>query len=1542
MLPFEEELPFEESILPFEEDLSAEQVINREKEAQLKGTIGALEAAGGVLLSLPGYVGGGLTGLGALLTGQGIDAAAAQQKYVQENLDKFLGAQPKTQEGKQYSEALGQAFKYPIEKAAEVGESIAGSEGRLFAGVIAETLLNFMPLHAGKKALSKETKIDLTERPKEPNQVLQNLDKPVETPITPEELSIDSQTIRGQQFGGKNALGAEFPELRGESRLPFELLPEDQYPTPDGGVRHLDPTTGKVVQGMDESVPTIDFPLRQEVLQQPEIKSAIDNFRLEADRLRQAGDEAGLARLESEFMSGMRQLGIYSPQDAIGLQKLWESVSRGDIPAPRYPEGIRKGGELNPQKTETQIPPVVDEASKEFYNFAKKPFVPKRERGAIDPQIFKEGFKRLTRALSRLTDQKWLKERFPSDKWMTNSDGTPLVLLHGTNSVFNKFVDTPEGVHAGFTVPAHLIRTGATGPVLANKPNTYRKRLLPDSEFPKNIHPLVIKRGNYPFLESDAGHWHPSSLMSRPLDGPLTFKYKGERFILFDLLNKLAAENGKPPLTQSRYDWYKRSIFDLDHVRTSDVSTERNRLFSQLLKEVGVDGFFYRNAGETLFGKKRFEKPIVQDPISFVTWNLDNIRSIYDPPKRIVVPAKQRGALNLDLLGVGKLAEKIRGKFSGELAKEEHKTSAFEKLPISKDLKDALIPEDISVEKVKQEALKVSDTAPGSAFIGGTHMLAEIKNHPVVYATVQWFNNATKRANYLIRENISPTRELLNDILHNKDHAEILHGIFMKELKQDQKFSKEQLLAAGVPDNVVRAYEGLRNAFDLAHKVQNETLIALGRKPLTYREAYISSRWGGDWRTPVYDKKGKLIWYIAEPSKKRAEAALQYLAENHPDLDLSKSKVEYRGGSGRDRGGLLEAGYQELLKLLDPNDPRVETLKSIYEDFVSAESIKTLGQTKHFEPKSGVRGFTGDRPWEKADIKDMFRQQIKYLENALTWAEMQKATAKAKQIFSDPELMEKASNAITLGKEVAKNKLGFGELKVATEIENTIAKTFGVSRLTLAKATGYSKMLFYWKTLGLNLPFTVVSLIQPMYTIPWHVRLSNHGIKHDPVRTFVAGMQDSLGLILEHEGMQLPKDGMTEIGRKAATYGIDNGIIDITTISDVSDLGRPEKLQTLEQVVTFNMVYSERIARAVAYMNFVHHLDQSGAFKGREVEMFQRAEELTNLSMADYRVQERAPIFNKLGVVGSALSTLNQFKINQLNQLYLFAKEAKQTGQYGPLLSLVAIQMMMGGAVGFFGINTLDKSWEYLKTLLPDNLWMKVKDFSIKESLIKAAFDDPSKSWLVYGGASTASGLNIHTRYDSGTVVDPTLEGLLPFIGELTTQLEKMWALAVDPESKVKQAQLIHQTLPAGLKGLYEANSDVFFDKNSGVATQVSDPLQGVYRRSPSDITARKFGFTGLKEAEAKELKFRNAKSEAQRKERLRSTTEKLKEAVIFGSPENVGDLFSRYVELNGTVPDLEKMFGEAFVRRMTTKLEQMQMKAKTGAGAKRYEDYVR
>lgn len=166
-------------------------------------------------------------------------------------------------------------------------------------------------------------------------------------------LMVDRSLAKGappKPFSKELALAEESPfAARSTTETPTEYnglltLADDSDPSSRiGGIpKDADPikATRAQVSGVPDTerlatshtAPTMDFPLRQEVLQQPEIAAAIDAFRGESERLTAIATNAinpvarkkatqELAALQDEFASGMKQLGIEDAADAHGLNR---------------------------------------------------------------------------------------------------------------------------------------------------------------------------------------------------------------------------------------------------------------------------------------------------------------------------------------------------------------------------------------------------------------------------------------------------------------------------------------------------------------------------------------------------------------------------------------------------------------------------------------------------------------------------------------------------------------------------------------------------------------------------------------------------------------------------------------------------------------------------------------------------------------------------------------------------------------------------------------------------------------------------------------------------------------------------------------------------------------------------------------------------------------------------------------------------------------------------------------------------------------------
>ncbi len=853
----------------------------------------------------------------------------------------------------------------------------------------------------------------------------------------------------------------------------------------------------------------------------------------------------------------------------------------------------------------------------------------------------------------------------------------------------------------------------------------------------------------------------------------------------------------------------------------------------------------------------------------------------------------QSGQIDINGGSIGKISDYINKVRKGKnttspLFDQEKKIAAMTKIPGME--MGAYIPKDVPWGDVKLDLRALPDLPDSSAwdmFIGSKEMAASLKRNPAMYSIGQWFTNARKRAELYDTVAIKPLeRDIMKSV--RKGEAASVMAVMKEESYAKARFTPEQLNELLSPSQV-EVYNKLRAEFDAALAIQNRALQENGRKPITPHEAYISSRWGGQWRTKVVDKEGKVVWWIAEKSKAKAKHALEYLKANYPELDYDKSKVEYKNRSMGEEGKETLAGYREMLNILDEDAPLTQKLQKLYEDKLEKEGYRAHGHDKHFEPKSGTKGFHGERPWinDAADVRAFYESQLSYLRESHLWAEQQTAVANTKKMLYDKELQASHQNTLDWVRETARNEIGSDTAPWVRGMEHSLFKAVGLDPSSATKGITNAKGYFYsWKLGFMNLPFAAMSVAQPVFTIPHHTRLSDQGFNHNPIKTMFDSMTMTAATILPKiagdAAMQKvgPVPYIPRLYKDAFKYMEANGIVNLNQYSDVGHVNRSPARTVLRDTVNWTITAPEKLARTTAFMGYVSHLDQSGKFKGDDIGMFQKAEELTNLSMANFHHTERAPVFNKAGLAGNALVTLQTFKINQLNQLRDFYKTAKAGEGVKPFASMLAIQITMAGLMGVYGMEQAEWMWKWLKKGLNE---AGVYDEDLMEFSPKKWMLENMPSLLSMGVMSQVmGGKDYHSRLDQGTILDPTMAGMMPFVSDLVEQGKDVVTALADPTDE-KVARAGYSMMPSSVKGAYEMNVPTMTGApGQGDAFSADRPDEPLYKRTAEDKAARGIPFHGvptLTEAREKTGAFKRRETEQLRSRQLAIQTEKFNAA---------------------------------------------------------------
>jgi len=875
-------------------------------------------------------------------------------------------------------------------------------------------------------------------------------------------------------------------------------------------------------------------------------------------------------------------------------------------------------------------------------------------------------------------------------------------------------------------------------------------------------------------------------------------------------------------------------------------------------------------------------------------------RVLHEPDlsPRLRGPASQRGGIDIKAIGdsVKELVKSVTK--PGIKAKDtpvKTKENVIESIPGHKDALKDYIPADPTASEILTDSLGDGDSNLKFTGVQSGATMTGIKyNSPLIQGIGKLYQNAQKRSEKLIRDFVYPVEYIFKKL--SKSDIIELSKVMKMEMFDGRLVDAQTLREAGFNDKQINAYTQMRDLFNRAYDIQAKALEAQGKKVPTKREAYLSSRWTGDWHVPVYTKDGKLVYYVAEKTRAGAHNALEYLKEQF-DLDLDKSKVTYRAGNAKH--GNLHDAYLTMLRIIDSNDPRAQAIKSVMEEALASEGFNALNQKQHFESKANVRGFQGDRPWvtDKTNAYDLFRSQFDYVKNAFTWTELQKATKTSKEVLSNDYLVQEQPNNVRYAQEYAKNKLGFGEANWVKEMESVANEVLGTSRQSFYNVVGDMKSFFIISKLGFNLGFMVANTIQPVFTLPWHANLVSLGYKHNPFNTFVKGGGDAISGYMKYAlGLDMP---MSNLGKDALRYAEDNGIVRRSMFDETANLGRHPIIEGAEKAGSVTIQTIEHMARLNSFMGFVHHLQQSKMFSD-PIKMFEKAEELTNAAMVDYRPGEGPMAFDKLGTTGEALKTLQTFKFNYYNQLHHFFKEAGE-GRPSGLVTFMALQAMLGGAIGLPLLQEMDDIWSTIRDNLPNDLHIKVKDFSIKQKMIETMPD-----WASYGGLSKLTGANFSSRFDAGNLADMSFDSLFPFIKDISNQASKVYNYTKEPGTSTGAEALYALAPPGPIQGLLETNMDAFKGPKTPEGNQVYLNPRDLRKqdanfvRTPEQESYRVLGLTELDEAKYKSKRYTQNQMERESDMRRKELADKFFDAVINKEDKTRDKIVYQYMKYDG------------------------------------------
>lgn len=887
-----------------------------------------------------------------------------------------------------------------------------------------------------------------------------------------------------------------------------------------------------------------------------------------------------------------------------------------------------------------------------------------------------------------------------------------------------------------------------------------------------------------------------------------------------------------------------------------------------ILKDAAQAAPGFRNADflDTIIRDRKEKEAAFNDLSS----RLDSIQQEYNTTKApikgsvggyptIKVAKRQRGGINIDAVSkvLGNAVNRVKTALNSLPGHDKTGTDFLAQYP---DVTE-------TVTRLKSELPFMSDkAAKWESFRSGSSMKYIETQHPVIKAAADYMQTAYQRADRTIMQVVKPIEHELQKFAWNDKQGLVELGqLFKKEMFERRTFTPEQLKQAGFSDKQVGLYSKMREAYTKAWEKQNEVLKAKGLPELSKHEYYLSSRWTGDWRSNVYDKDGHLVWVIKDHSKKGVEQALAHLESQGIEFDKEKSQAEFtRNNRGTPQD--MPAAYASMMQHITESNPLAQKVREVMDAKMMDTAHATLSQSKHFKNKANIRGFVGDRPWMNPfeDARDMFNEQTNYLKNSIQWSEYNKASDQLKTIINDPDIVKQAPKATAQANHIIDHYLGSNETRMFQRLEDSLAKSTGVSRQDIQNKVNFAKTGWILQKMGTNAGALVQNIIQPVNTIPFHTILSEGGYKHNPVKTILASTVDTIAGLANHYGNKLGGPNLafsSKIGRDALQYAEQNGILNLSAFDEHTNVNSSRGQVILQRSLGMPVMTADKISRFSAFMSFVHHLEQSGKFSNK-MELFREAEHYTNASMVDPRMPERPFVIQDTGAIGSAASTLQGYTMNYLNQFHMLANRAVKEGKPTALLEFMAISGALSGIAGMTAVNYGAAGYDALRNQIAK---IKPEWYDSLPDLERMLLVDVGEGMgkvgeaMKYGVPSALSGADLSKKFE--TTVSAPIVGPVADIAQQAGTVAK--GLVQGDTKGLTQAA--YAVAPTGIgQGLLDVDSGAFQDKKSGkYAPPSSGDYSKGYFRSDTDKLMRRLGVTSIPESRQKEIIYQRAKADA-------------------------------------------------------------------------------
>ena len=898
------------------------------------------------------------------------------------------------------------------------------------------------------------------------------------------------------------------------------------------------------------------------------------------------------------------------------------------------------------------------------------------------------------------------------------------------------------------------------------------------------------------------------------------------------------------------------------------------------------------------------------------------------------------------------------GKKFASLRRETSPNTDFvSKLPGLRKEADALVTKPTPSKDLLEQARSEGDGPPMfKDWQSGLSLAAQKAKSTVLTNTAQHFNYAVNRGNYIIRQAVYPLERAFARLSGPRlvDLMSIIHS----EMFGRKEFTPEQLAKITSDKDILKTRDAFKKVWDVIYEETKARYEAMGKTPPTKLEAYMSSVFKGDYHVPVYDKKGKLVWYVQTPTKGTAKEAIAWIKnhfKDHPDVDVSKmvydhDKMYQPGGKFGNAPRDVLASWKDIAEALG-DSPLSAEFKQAMEEWVANKGTHAFRQDlHHVEKKANVRGFEGDQPWlsETQNAHAWAKAQIENMQTAIRWATTQEAIANVKEFVTDPVIQDNQPNNIALTKAYMYDHMGVNQ-NLMRQFENWVAGSAGLSRSHVKMISDVFKTGLYIKTLFGSLPYAMATPIQALNgSFGWFAKEFGEGnAKVKPIQFMKDLVDSALGEHIPLTGTKIPK--LSADSNAKLKWAEDNGYIHNLLHEEGASIGAHKAVDAAQDFANKTIAAPDNWTRRVVFLPFANALEASGKFPTKEA-AWTRAGEITDAIAVSMRQQDRPLFFKKLGVLGDNLWTFHAPLVSQWNNMFALKKYGDRTGNYKPLGVMLGTLLLVGGVFSMPGSKeasfVMDKFKDIMASVMPENYSTWDPKVALLKMLpdIKIMGNTPGEI-ASFGLGSVAYNADMRSRMSNEIIdAEKPISSMLPGVGVYGDMLGSIGKTMAKPNENTF-AQLAKDMSPGPtIRGLMETTMPQFKSVDQqgaehGITSyrnphDVDDPSAFV-RRTPMETVYKGMGLTRLSEAvrREKDARWNQEWGPGGRVEKAKNNiVEGIFKDIANGRVEDakLSKGVKKYVELGGDTKALQATLQTKLKDMNFTKMENGMMKAKS------------